>query len=251
MASTRIREVTEARPELTFDVVTLFPSMFQGPLQDSVLARGRRAGKIAVRIHELRRWGLGRHRLVDDTPYGGGGGMVLRPEPIFDAVEWIRQRYPEPSERVVLMSPQGSRLSHSSAERLAGYRRLILLCGRYEGVDERVRMALADEELSVGDYVLTGGELPAMVAIDAVSRFVSGVLGRTQAASEDSFAERELEHPYYTRPAEFRGMKVPEVLLEGDHAAIDRWRQARSREVTLRKRPDLLEPGEDEPAGRE
>ncbi len=236
---------------MIFDVVTLFPGMFLGPLQESILARARRAGRVSIRVHDLRRFGVGPHRQVDDTPYGGGGGMVLRPEPLFRAVEAVRELQPDPPGRVVLLSPQGGRLDHAAARRLAGEERLILLCGRYEGVDERVRQALADEELSVGDVVLTGGELPAMVTIDAVSRFVPGVLGRSGAALEDSFAEGHLEYPYYTRPAEFRGQTVPEVLLGGDHAAIARWRARMSREATRTKRPDLLNAGEEPPAGPE
>lgn len=225
---------------MVFDVVTLFPGLFSGVLQESILGRARRAGKVAVRLHDLRRWGIGKHRQVDDKPYGGGGGMILRPEPFFAAVDWVRREYPATRERVVLLSPQGSRLTHASARRLAGFERLILLCGRYEGVDERVREGLADEELSIGDMVLTGGELPAMVTIDVVSRFIPGVLGRKEAAEEDSFAQGWLDSPYYTRPPEFRGRAVPEVLLSGDHRAISRWREERAHEATRTKRPDLL-----------
>lgn len=225
---------------MVFDVVTLFPGLFSGVLQESILGRARRAGKVAVRLHDLRRWGIGKHRQVDDKPYGGGGGMILRPEPFFAAVDWVRREYPATRERVVLLSPQGSRLTHDSARRLAGFERLILLCGRYEGVDERVREGLADEELSIGDMVLTGGELPAMVTIDVVSRFIPGVLGRKEAAEEDSFAQGWLDSPYYTRPPEFRGRAVPEVLLSGDHRAISRWREERAHEATRTKRPDLL-----------
>jgi tRNA (guanine37-N1)-methyltransferase len=228
---------------VVFDVVTLFPGMFFGPLQDSILARSRRKGCVGVRIHDLRRWGRGSHRLVDDTPYGGGGGMILKPEPIFDAVEWIRQRYPSENDLVVLLSPQGRRLGHEQARELSTFDRILLLCGRYEGVDERVREGLADRELSVGDMVVTGGELPAMVAIDAISRFVQGVLGRSEAAEQDSFADGQLDSPYYTRPPEFRGMRVPEVLLSGDHGAVARWRAEKAREATRTKRPDLLESG--------
>jgi tRNA (guanine37-N1)-methyltransferase len=222
------------------DVVTLFPGMFFGPLEQGVLARARRAGHVSVRIHDLRRWGLGKHRVVDDTPYGGGGGMILRPEPVFRAVDWIRKRHPATHDRVVLLSPQGTRLNHGQARRLAGYDRLILLCGRYEGVDERVREGLAEEELSIGDVVLTGGELPALVVLDAVSRFIPGVLGGLDAAEKDSFADGLLESPYYTRPVEFRGQRVPEVLLSGDHGAIARWRAEAALRVTRNKRPDLL-----------
>jgi tRNA (guanine37-N1)-methyltransferase len=217
--------------------------MFFGPFQDSILARSRRQGRVGVRIHDLRRWGTGPHRLVDDNPYGGGGGMILKPEPIFEAVDWIRRRYPCDNETVVLLSPQGRRLDHRQARGLAGFDRIMLICGRYEGVDERVREGLADRELSVGDMVVTGGELPAMVAIDAISRFVSGVLGRSEAAEQDSFADGQLDSPYYTRPPEFRGMRVPEVLLSGDHGAVARWRAEKAREATRTKRPDLLESG--------
>ena len=228
---------------MTFDVVTLFPGMFSGPLDESIVARARRCGLVGVRVHDLRRFGVGPHRQVDDAPYGGGGGMVLKPEPFFAAVEWIRERFPEPRGTVVLLSPQGRKLDHAAAKRLAGLGRLILLCGRYEGVDERVREGLADEELGVGDAVLTGGELPAMVVVDGVSRFVPGVLGSDEAAERDSFAQGQLESPYYTRPPEFRGMRVPEVLLSGDHGAIARWRAERAREATRIKRPDLLDGG--------
>jgi tRNA (guanine37-N1)-methyltransferase len=226
---------------VNFDVVTLFPAMFAGPLADSLLARARRAGAVGVRVHDLRRWGVGRHRQVDDAPYGGGGGMVLRPEPLFDAVDWIRAQHPSPADRVVLLSPQGARLGHAVARRLALLDRLVLLCGRYEGVDERVREGLADEEISIGDAVLTGGEVPALVVIDAVSRFVPGVLGRAEAAEQDSFADGRLDSPYYTRPAEFRGRRVPEVLLSGDHGAIARWRARMALDATRTKRPDLLD----------
>ena len=225
---------------MVVDVVTLFPGMFFGPLESGVLARARQSDLVAVRIHDLRRWGIGRHRVVDDTPYGGGGGMILRAEPLFDAVEWIRERYPAERDRVVLLSPQGARLNHGGAQRLADYERLILLCGRYEGVDERVREALADEELSIGDFVLTGGELPALMVTDAVFRFIPGVLGGPTPAENDSFANGLLESPYYTRPVEFRDHRVPDVLLSGDHGAIARWRDEMALEVTRNKRPDLL-----------
>ncbi|MBZ5640376.1 MAG: tRNA (guanosine(37)-N1)-methyltransferase TrmD [Acidobacteriia bacterium] len=226
---------------MTFDVVTVFPGMFLGPLAHGMLARARRAGRVGVRLHDLRRWGVGPHRQVDDATYGGGGGMVLRPEPLFSAVEWIKERYPASPDRVVLLSPQGTRLAHGVAKRLAANERLVLLCGRYEGVDERVREALADEELSVGDMVLTGGELAALMVVDAVARFLPGVLGRSEAADEDSFSEGSLEFPQYTRPARFRGLSVPEVLLSGDHGAVERWRAARSADATRTKRPDLIE----------
>jgi tRNA (guanine37-N1)-methyltransferase len=225
---------------MNFDVVTLFPGLFAGGLQESIQGRARRAGRVSVRLHDLRRWGVGRHNQVDDNPYGGGGGMILRPEPFYEAVDWVRERHPAQHERVVLLSPQGQRLTHDRAKHLASYERVILLCGRYEGVDERVREGLADEELSIGDMVLTGGELPAMVVIDAVSRFIPGVLGRKEAADEDSFAQGQLDSPYYTRPPVHRGRAVPEVLLSGDHRAISQWREEQAREATRIKRPDLL-----------
>jgi tRNA (guanine37-N1)-methyltransferase len=225
---------------LKFDVVTLFPGMLLGPLQDSILARARRAGRIAVRAHDLRRWGTGAHRQVDDAPYGGGSGMILKAEPFFGAVGWIRERYPSADDRVVLLSPQGPRLDHATAKRLASLDRLILLCGHYEGVDERVRTALADEELSVGDVVLTGGELPALVLIDAVSRLLPGVLGAEDAAANDSFARGGLDFPQYTRPASYRGLGVPDVLLSGNHREVEEWRSSKAAEATRSKRPDLL-----------
>jgi len=224
---------------LIFDVVTLFPGMFLGPLEDGPLARARRAGTLATRIHDLRAFAEGPNRQVDDTPYGGGGGMVLKPEPFFRAVESIRERYPVAGDRVVLLSPQGQTLDHRTARRLAAVPRLVLLCGRYEGIDDRVRAALADEEIRVGEAVLTGGELPALLLMDAVARFVPGVLGSSQSAERDSFENGLLDHPHFTRPAEFRGRPVPEVLLSGDHAAIARWRAARADEATRERRPDL------------
>ena len=225
---------------MIFDVVTLFPGMFEGVMQEGILGRARKSERVALRLHDLRRWGIGRHKQVDDTPYGGGGGMILRPEPFYDAVDWIREQYPAERERVVLLSPQGRKFGHAVAEEMAELERVILLCGRYEGVDERVREGLADEELSVGDFVLTGGELPAMLVMDAVSRFIPGVLGRKEAANEDSFAHGQLDSPYYTRPPVHRGRAVPEVLLSGDHRAISQWREDQAREATRRKRPDLL-----------
>ena len=225
---------------MQFDVVTLFPGIFAGALDHGVVARGHRAGRIAVRLHDLRRWGVGPHRQVDDAPYGGGGGMVLRPEPLFEAVRWIRERHRVDDDRIVLLSPQGTPFTHREAVRLSACPRLILLCGRYEGVDERVREAVADEELSVGDFVLTGGEIPAMVVIDAVSRFVDGVLGRGEAVREDSFSNGRLDFPQYTRPASYRGLDVPEVLRSGDHAEVARWRARHGLEATREKRPDLL-----------
>ncbi len=226
---------------MNFDVVTLFPSMFQGPLDDGMLARARRAGRVGVRVHDLRRFGVGAQRQVDDAPFGGGPGMLLKPEPLFDAVAFVRARYPSKNERVVLLSPQGRPFDHTVASRLADFDRIVLLCGRYEGVDDRVRAGLADEEISTGDVVLTGGELPAMLLIDAVARLVPGVLGNAASAEAESFATGLLDFPGYTRPAEFRGLLVPPVLLSGDHGAIERWRHESARAATRNKRPDLIE----------
>lgn len=226
---------------MNFDVVTLFPGMFQGPLDDGMIARARRAGRVGVRLHDLRRFGIGAQRQVDDAPFGGGPGMVLKPEPIYDAVDWIRTRFPAGADRVVLLSPQGAPLDRARARALAGYDRLILLCGRYEGLDERVLEGLVDEEISVGDIVVTGGELPAMLLIDAVARQVEGVLGNEASATSDSFENGLLDHPSYTRPVVYRGRAVPPVLLSGDHRAIARWREEAARAATRAKRPDLLE----------
>jgi tRNA (guanine37-N1)-methyltransferase len=225
---------------VNFDVVTLFPAMFQGPLDDGMLARARRAGKVGVRVHDLRRFGAGPHRQVDDAPFGGGPGMVLKPEPFFDAVSWVRERYPSSNDCIVLLSPQGNPFDHAACLRLAAFDRVILLCGRYEGVDERVREGLADEEISVGDVVLTGGELPSLMIIDAVGRLLPGVLGNEASVASESFASGMLDFPSYTRPAEYRGLSVPPVLLSGDHGAIARWRGERARAATRQKRPDLV-----------
>jgi tRNA (guanine37-N1)-methyltransferase len=225
---------------VNFDVVTLFPSMFQGPLDDGMLARARRAGRLGVRVHDLRRFGAGEKRRVDDAPFGGGPGMILKPEPFFDAVSWLRARFPSSNDRIVLLSPQGRPFDHAAALRLANYDRVVLLCGRYEGIDERVSSGLADEEISVGDVVLTGGELPSLLVIDAIARLVPGVLGNEASAEAESFASGLLDHPSYTRPAEYHGLSVPPVLLSGDHGAIARWRGEHARAATREKRPDLI-----------
>lgn len=226
---------------MNFDVVSLFPGMFQGPLDDGMLARARRAGLVGVRVHDLRRFGTGPQRQVDDAPFGGGPGMVLKPEPFFEAVRWVRDRFPAANDRVVLLSPQGTPLDHRAAGRLATFDRVILLCGRYEGVDERVRLGLADEEISAGDIVLTGGELPALMIIDAVARLVPGVLGNAASTAAESFASGLLDFPSYTRPAEYRGVPVPPVLLSGNHGAIAKWREENARAATREKRPDLID----------
>ena len=225
---------------MIFDVVTAFPGMFEGPLTQSIVKRARARRLIEVRLHDLRSYTTGPHRKLDDTPYGGGGGMLLTPGPMFAAVEDIRERLPAKASRTVLLCPQGSRFDQVHAQRLSGYERLILLCGRYEGVDERVREHLADEAISIGDYVLTGGEIPAMVLVDALTRLMPGALGDQEAVRNDTFSLGRFDHPQYTRPFDFRGWKVPEVLLSGDHAAIETWRRDRALEKTARTRPDLL-----------
>jgi tRNA (guanine37-N1)-methyltransferase len=221
-------------PRLEIDVVTLFPELFSAPLATSILGRAAERGIVRFAIHDLRERGLGRHRSVDDYPYGGGAGMVMRPEPLFAALEPLR----EAGARVILTDPGGERLSDGLARRLAEKRRLAIVCGRYEGIDERVR-ALVDLEVSIGDYVLTGGELPALVIIDAVTRLVPGVI-EAESAADESFAAGLLEHPQYTRPEEFRGMHVPSVLLSGHHADVARWRRREALRRTLRRRPDLV-----------
>ncbi|MGH2455929.1 MAG: tRNA (guanosine(37)-N1)-methyltransferase TrmD [Candidatus Limnocylindria bacterium] len=220
---------------MRIDVVTLFPELFEVPLRTSIIGRALDRGIVEVAVHDLREQGLGRHRTVDDYPYGGGAGMVLRPEPLHAAVDPLRTA----GAHVVLLDPAGERLTDALARELAGLPRLALVCGRYEGVDERAR-TLADRELSIGDYVLTGGELPALVVIDAVARLVPGVIDEASASS-DSFAAGLLEHPHYTRPESFRGMDVPPVLLSGHHGEVDRWRRREALRRTLQRRPDLLE----------
>jgi tRNA (guanine37-N1)-methyltransferase len=218
------------------DVFTIFPRIFEAPLRESLLGRAIGEGLLDIRVHDLREWSGDRHRVVDDTAYGGGPGMVMKPEPFFAAVESL-----DPDRgRALLLSPAGRRLDQAFVRELAGEKHLALLCGRYEGVDERVVEGLPAEEVSIGDYVLAGGEVPALVVIEAVTRLVPGVIGKEESHERDSFAEpRLLDHPQYTRPAEFRGMAVPEVLLSGDHGAIDRWRREAAREKTRRNRPDL------------
>jgi tRNA (guanine37-N1)-methyltransferase len=218
------------------DVFTIFPGIFEAPLRESLLGRAIGEGLLDIRVHDLRQWSEDRHRVVDDTAYGGGPGMVMKPEPFFAAVESL-----DPDRgRALLLSPAGRRLDQAFVRELAGEEHLALLCGRYEGVDERVVEGMPAEEVSIGDYVLAGGEVPALVVIEAVTRLVPGVIGKEESHERDSFAEpRLLDHPQYTRPAEFRGMAVPEVLLSGDHGAIDRWRREAAREKTRRNRPDL------------
>jgi len=222
-----------------FDILTLFPEMFRGPLEESILKRAQERGRLSIALHNIRDYASGKHRITDDTPYGGGGGMVMKPEPIFAAVEAILAG--EAGVPIILLSPQGRLFTQAVAVELARHQRILLICGRYEGVDERVREHLATDEISIGDYVLTGGELAAMVIVDAVTRLLPGVLGDPGATFDDSHARGLLEGPQYTRPAVFRGWEVPEVLRSGDHAAIVRWRREQALRRTLERRPDLLE----------
>lgn len=228
---------------MRFDAFTLFPQVMESYLEASVLGRARQAGLLDVRLHDIRDYARDRHRTTDDLPYGGGGGMVMKPEPIFAAVEEVLGDELDATP-VILLSPQGRVFDQNVADELAGHARVALISGRYEGVDERVREHLADEEISVGDYVLTGGELPALLVIDAVARLLPGVLGDDQAASNDSHRRGLLEYPHYTRPAEYRGWSVPEVLRSGDHARVDAWRRRQALRRTLRRRPELLQGAE-------
>jgi len=225
-----------------FDVFTIFPEVMQPYLETSILQRARQSGLLTVHLHNIRDWTTDRHHNTDDTPYGGGGGMVMKPEPIFAAVEGVLGI--PPACPVILLTPQGRLFTQRVAEELAGNPHLALLSGRYEGIDERVRQHLASDEISIGDFVLTGGELPALVVIDAVGRLLPGALGDPQAAAQDSYATGLLEYPHYTRPPEFRGWGVPEVLLSGDHGRIARWRREQSLLRTWQRRPDLLEMAE-------
>jgi len=228
---------------MTFRILTIFPDFFQGPLQYGVVAKAAESGLIQIHIHDLRTWTQDRQRTVDDRPFGGGEGMLLKAAPIFDAVESI---WPErqPNQRIILLSAQGQRFTQETARRLSQYDEILLICGRYEGVDERVAEHLADEELSIGDFVLSGGELGAALVLDCVARLLPGVLGNKDSALHESFSEAGLEAglldcPQYTRPAEFRGWKVPEVLLSGNHEEIRNWRRQAARDKTVRNRPDL------------
>ena len=222
---------------LNFTVITLFPDMFASPLGHSILKKAQEKSLISVRLVDPRDYTTDRHRTADDAPYGGGQGMVMKPEPLVSAIEDVKRKLTRP--RVILLRPQGKLFDQAEAERLCGEKELVLVCGRYEGVDERVQ-AFVDEELSVGDYTLSGGELPAMVVIDSLTRLIPGVLGNVKSPEEESFADGLLEYPQYTRPEEFRGMKVPEVLLSGDHERIKAWRRQMSLKLTRERRPDLF-----------
>ncbi len=221
---------------MKIDVLTLFPAMFAGPLDESIIKRARETGRLDLTLHNLRDYAHDRHKTVDDRPFGGGPGMLLKPEPLFEAIETLARK----QTRVILLSPAGRVFNQAIARELAQLDDLLLVSGHYEGFDERVREQLADDELSIGDYVLTNGALPAMIIIDAVTRLLPGALGDEQSAHEESFSCGLLEYPQYTRPAEFRGLKVPDVLLSGNHAEIARWRADQSRQRTKERRPDLM-----------
>jgi len=230
------------------DIVTIFPGLFEAFLEESLLGAARREGRVVVEAHDLRDFASGRHRVVDDAPYGGGPGMLMKPEPMVAAIESLAgPKGPGRSARVVLLSPQGASLQQAKLAELAGIERIVLVCGRYEGVDQRVVELAVDEEVSIGDYVLSGGEVPAMAIVEGVVRLIPGVLGNPESTRTESFQGGMLEAPQFTRPAEFRGFGVPEVLLSGDHGAVERWRAEQARARTRQRRPDLAgettEPG--------
>jgi tRNA (guanine37-N1)-methyltransferase len=227
---------------LEIDIITIFPGMLTGFLEESMLKRAQAMGAVRMRVVNLRDYASGKHQVTDDRPFGGGPGMVMKPEPIFAAVEAVKR----PDSRVIMMTPQGRTFNQGEAERLARESHLVFVCGHYEGIDERVRTALVTDELSIGDYVLTNGVLPAAVVVDATVRLLPGVLGAGEhATKEESFSSGLLEFPQYTRPVEFRGMRVPDVLLSGHHGEIERWRRAQAEQRTLARRPDLLNRGND------
>ena len=244
---------------MQFDIFTLLPEIFPPYLESSILNRARQKGLIDVRVHNIRDYTHDKHHTTDDTPYGGGGGMVMKPEPIFEAIETVLglaplQTQPEPFDQtqgkpasnipIILLTPQGRVFNQRIAEELSRHERIVLLCGRYEGIDERIREHLVTDEISIGDYVLTGGELPALMIIDAVSRLLPGVLGDPTGAEDDSHSMGLLEYPHYTKPPEFRGWKVPDILASGNHAKINKWRREQALARTFNKRPDMLEKAE-------
>jgi tRNA (guanine37-N1)-methyltransferase len=231
---------------MQFEVFTLLPEVFPPYLESSILQRARQRGLVSVNVHNIRDYTHDKHHMTDDTPYGGGGGMVMKPEPVFEAVESVLGLDPQqttlgPACPVIMLTPQGRVFTQTIAKELSRHEQVALLCGRYEGMDERIHEHLVTDEISIGDYVLTGGELPALILIDAVSRLIPGVLGDPDGATDDSHATGLLEYPHYTRPPEFRGWKVPEILLSGDHGKIQKWRREQSLLRTLARRPDLLE----------
>ncbi len=224
---------------MRFDILTIFPDMFASPFEHSILKRARETGVIEINLVNIRDFAEDKHHMTDDYPYGGGSGMVMKPEPIVKGLRQIESK--KGKGKVILLSPSGKRFDQETAKRLSAEEHIVLICGRYEGIDERVRERFIDEEISVGDYILTGGEFPAMVIVDAVSRLIPGVLGCAESPEEESFSESILEYPQYTRPPEFEGMKVPDVLLSGNHAEIAKWRKREALKKTLLVRPDLLE----------
>jgi tRNA (guanine37-N1)-methyltransferase len=224
---------------MRIDILSLFPGMFSGPFGESIIQRAADAGIVSIHLHDIRDWAEGRHGVADDYPYGGGPGMVLKPEPVFAAAEAVLEMSPEHGP-IVLMTPTGRRFTHDLALELAAHPRLVILCGHYEGFDGRVHEHLATDEISIGDYVLSGGEIPAMVLVDAVVRQIPGALGCAESAQQESFTEGLLEAPHYTRPPDFRGWQVPEVLLSGHHAEVAKWRRRQDLLLTARRRPDLL-----------
>lgn len=223
---------------LTIDIITLFPGFFESPIETSLLKKAQTKGLLKIRAHDLRDWTHDRHKTADDKPFGGGAGMVMKPEPIFECVETIGKK-----AWVVLLDPQGDPMSQALAAKLAKKRNLVLIAGHYEGVDQRVKDHLIDQEISVGDFITMGGEAPALCLIEAVARLVPGVLGNAESIQQESFQAGGLEHPHYTRPREYRGWKVPEVLLSGDHKALKAWREKTAGQSTKQKRPDLLRKG--------
>ena len=249
------------QPSIHFDILTLFPEMFAGVFEASIIGRAQEMGKVSVALHNIRDYAPGKHRVTDDTPYSGGGGMIMKAEPIYNTVEAVldvsvpddgyrpllEQGYPP----IILLTPQGQPLKQALARDLTAYNRLLLLCGRYEGVDERVRQYLVTHEISIGDYVLSGGEIAAMVLVDVLTRLLPGVLGDAEATHKDSHSAGLLEHPHYTRPAEYRGHAVPDILLSGHHAKVMQWQQQQSLARTLARRPDLLDSAELTEADRE
>ncbi len=233
-------------PKLIFDIITIFPEMFKSVFSESIIKRAIKKKKIEINIFNLRDFSSDKHKKVDDKPYGGGAGMVMKPEPIFRAIEYVKSERAifmggaNQKSKVILLTPQGERLTQGLANKLSKLRHLILICGHYEGVDERVRKYLVDLEISIGDYVLTGGEIPAMVLVDCITRLIPGVLGEKESLTFESFQGNLLEYPQYTRPKAYRGLKVPEVLLSGNHKRIEKWKRHQALKITKQKRPDLL-----------
>jgi len=225
---------------MRIDIITIFPKMFKAVLNESIIRRAQNKGKVEIYMHNLRDYSCDKHKKVDDRPFGGGSGMVMRPQPIFRAVEDIKAKVKTKKAKVILLCPQGEKLNQKVAKRLAKYKHLILICGHYEGIDERVRQYLVDEEISIGDYVLTGGELPAMVLVDCIVRLMPGVLGDKNSLNFESFKGNLLEYPQYTRPAKFKDMSVPSILLSGDHKKIQLWKTKEALKRTKKRRPDLL-----------